>query len=297
MQAETILDAKLNSARLRFVLAVLLYGTIGPVVRFIALPSEVIVLFRGTFGSLFVWLFMRMRGQSLDRRAIRANLRWLVTSGICLGLNWIFLFAAYVHTTVAIASLCNYMAPIIVIALSPVVFGERIGPKRLVCVVAAFVGIMLVSGVLGSGAAEVDLVGIALGLLAAAAFVGIVICNKKIEGVGAFDKVVVQLGTSAATVLPYALAKNGGLPLVGVDVRSWALLACICLVQTGIAYVFYFGAMGELPVTEIALLGYIEPVVSVLGSALFLHEPLGVAGAIGAAMVIVAAAAGEVIRE
>lgn len=297
MQAETILDAKLNSARLRFVLAVLLYGTIGPVVRFIALPSEVIVLFRGTFGSLFVWLFMRMRGQSLDRRAIRANLRWLVTSGICLGLNWIFLFAAYVHTTVAIASLCNYMAPIIVIALSPVVFGERIGPKRLACVVAAFVGIMLVSGVLGSGAAEVDLVGIALGLLAAAAFVGIVICNKKIVGVGAFDKVVVQLGTSAATVLPYALAKNGGLPLAGVDTRSWALLACICLVQTGIAYVFYFGAMGELPVTEIALLGYIEPVVSVLGSALFLQEPLGVAGAIGASMVIVAAAAGEVIRE
>lgn len=297
MQAETILDAKLNSARLRFVLAVLLYGTIGPVVRFIALPSEVIVLFRGTFGSLFVWLFMRMRGQSLDRRTIRANLRWLVTSGICLGLNWIFLFAAYVHTTVAIASLCNYMAPIIVIALSPVVFGERIGPKRLACVVAAFVGIMLVSGVLGSGAAEVDLVGIALGLLAAAAFVGIVICNKKIVGVGAFDKVVVQLGTSAATVLPYALAKNGGLPLAGVDTRSWALLACICLVQTGIAYVFYFGAMGELPVTEIALLGYIEPVVSVLGSALFLQEPLGVAGAIGASMVIVAAAAGEVIRE
>ncbi len=297
MQAETTPDAKLGSARLRFVLAVLLYGTIGPVVRFIALPSEVIVLFRGAFGSLFVWLFMRVRGQTLDRRAIRANLRWLVTSGICLGLNWIFLFAAYVHTTVAIASLCNYMAPIIVIALSPVVFGERIGPKRLACVIAAFVGIMLVSGVLGSGAAEVDLVGIALGLLAAAAFVGIVICNKKIVGVGAFDKVVVQLGTSAATVLPYALVKNGGLPLAGVDVRSWALLACICLVQTGIAYVFYFGAMGELPVTEIALLGYIEPVVSVLGSALFLHEPLGVAGAIGASMVIVAAAAGEVIRE
>ena len=297
MQAETTPDAKLGSARLRFVLAVLLYGTIGPVVRFIALPSEVIVLFRGAFGSLFVWLFMGMRGQSLDRRASRANLRWLVTSGICLGLNWIFLFAAYVHTTVAIASLCNYMAPIIVIALSPVVFGERIGPKRLACVIAAFVGIMLVSGVLSSGAAEVDLVGIALGLLAAAAFVGIVICNKKIVGVGAFDKVVVQLGTSAATVLPYALVKNGGLPLAGVDVRSWALLACICLVQTGIAYVFYFGAMGELPVTEIALLGYIEPVVSVLGSALFLHEPLGVAGAIGAAMVIVAAAAGEVIRE
>jgi len=50
-------------------------------------------------------------------------------------------------------------------------------------------------------------------------------------------------------------------------------------------------------VQEIALLGYIEPVVSVLGSALVLNEPLGIAGAVGAALVIVAAAAGELIQE
>lgn len=286
-----------GGARLRFVIAVMLYGTIGTIVRFINLPSEVIVLFRGACGALFVWLYMHARGEALDRKAIRANARWLVTSGICLGLNWIFLFAAYVHTTVAIASLCNYMAPIIVIALSPLVFGERVGPKRLACVVVAFVGIMLVSGVFGTSATGFDPVGIALGLAAAVAFVGIVICNKKIEGVGAYDKVVVQLGCSAATVLPYALLVNGGLPLAGVDLRSWLLLACVCIVQTGIAYIFYFGAMGELPVHEIALLGYIEPVESVLLSALFLHEPLGVAGAIGAAMVIAAAAAGELIDE
>ncbi len=66
---------------------------------------------------------------------------------VCLGLNWIFLFAAYAHTTIAIASLCNYMAPIIVIAISPVVFGERVGPRRLACVALAFAGIMLVSDV------------------------------------------------------------------------------------------------------------------------------------------------------
>lgn len=286
------------AARLRFVIAVVLYGTIGPITRFIGLPSEVIVLFRGAFGSLFVLAFLHARGGALDRQAIRENLRWLVTSGICLGLNWIFLFAAYARTTIAIASLCNYMAPIIVIALSPVVFGERVGLRRLACVVAAFVGIVLVSDLRGALAGEVDLTGVALGLMAALAFVGIVICNKRMGVVGAFDKVVVQLGTSAALVAPYALVVNGGmLPLAGVDLRSWLLLALLCLVQTGIAYIFYSGSMGELPVQEIALLGYLEPVVSVLGSALILHEPLGLAGAIGAALVITAAAAGELIDE
>ncbi len=286
------------SARLRFVLAVLLYGTIGPITRFIALPSEVVVLFRGTFGSLFVLGFLHAQGAALDRAAIRNNLRWLVASGVCLGLNWIFLFAAYAHTTVAIASLCNYLAPVIVIALSPVVFGERVGPRRLTCVATAFAGILLVSDLRGALAGRVDLTGVALGLAAALAFVGIVICNKRIAGVGAFDKVVVQLGVSAVTVAPYALARNGGmLPLAGVDAQSWLLLALLCLVQTGVAYVFYFGAMGELPVQEIALLGYLEPVVSVLGSALVLHEPLGVAGVVGAAMVIGAAAVGELLEE
>ena len=288
----------LAGARVRFVVAVVLYGTIGPITRLIALPSEVIVLFRGAFGSLIVLAFMHARGGAPDRAAVRAKARWLVTSGICLGLNWIFLFAAYAHTTIAVASLCNYMAPIIVIAISPVVFGERVGPRRLACVALAFVGILLVSDVRSALAGEVDLTGVALGLLAAVAFVGIVVCNKRIEGVGAYDKVVVQLGVSAVLTLPYALVVNGGaLPLLGVDARSWVLLGMLCLVQTGVAYIFYFGSMGELPVQEIALLGYLEPVVSVVGSALFLHEPLGVAGAAGATMVIVASAAGELIRE
>ncbi len=157
----------LAEARMQFVTAVLLYGTIGPLTRFIDVPSEVIVLVRGSFGALLVLLFQLARGRTPDIAAIRDNLGWLVASGICLGLNWVFLFAAYAHTTVAIASLCNYMAPIIVIAISPVVFKERIGPRRLACILAALVGIMLVSDLPSAVAGSVDPTGAALGLAAA----------------------------------------------------------------------------------------------------------------------------------
>jgi len=287
----------LTKARMQFVTAVLLYGTIGPLTRFIHIPSEVIVLVRGSFGAMLVLLFHLARGSRPDIAAIRDNLGWLVASGICLGLNWVFLFAAYAHTTVAIASLCNYMAPIIVIAISPVVFKERVGPRRLACIIAALVGIMLVSDLPAALSGGVDPTGAVLGLAAAVGFVGIVVCNKHIGDVDAFDKVVVQLASSAAVVLPYVLATDGGIPIGGADALSYGLLAVLVLVQTGVAYVLYFGSMGSLPVQEIALLGYIEPVVSVLGSALVLNEPLGIAGAVGAALVIVAAAAGELIQE
>ena len=156
---------------------------------------------------------------------------------------------------------------------------------------------MLVSDLPAGISGGVDLTSAGLGLAAALAFVGIVICNKRIGEVDAFDKVIVQLAASAATVLPYVLISDGGIPLGGADVLSYVLLAVLVVVQTGVAYIFYFGSMGLLPVQEIALLGYLEPVISVLGSALVLHEPLGLAGAIGAALVIIAAAAGETIQE
>ena len=161
----------------------------------------------------------------------------------------------------------------------------------------AFVGIALVSNLPEATSGGVNVVGLALGMLAALSFVGVVFCNRHLHDIESLDRVVVQLSISAAVVLPYALAMNGGLPLAGLDARSWLLLALLCVVQTGIAYIFYFGAMGVLPVLEVALLGYIEPVTSVICSALVLGEPMGVLGWVGAAMVIAAAAAGELVQE
>jgi drug/metabolite transporter (DMT)-like permease len=183
-----------------------------------------------------VLLFQLVRGRKPDVTAIRNNLGWLVASGVCLGFNWVFLFAAYAYTTVAIASLCNYMAPIIVIAISPLVFHEHIGPKRLACIVAAFVGIVLVSDLPGGISGGVDLTGAGLGLAGALAFVGIVICNKRIGEVDAFDKVIVQLGISAVTVLPYVLVRNGGIPIGGAGALSYVLLAVLVVVRAVSVY-------------------------------------------------------------
>ena len=119
-------SVNLNAERGKFIIAVTLYGTIGLFLRQVSLPSEAVALCRGVIGSLFILLYLKLKGSGLNRTAIRSNLRWLLISGVCLGLNWIFLFAAYIHTTVAIASLCNYMAPIIVIAVAPIALRKNI---------------------------------------------------------------------------------------------------------------------------------------------------------------------------
>ena len=280
--------------RFKYITAVVLYGTIGMFVRYVSLPSEAVAFCRGAFGSVFIVLFMHFRGMHGERKAMRENRGLLILSGVLLGFNWIFLFAAYIATTVAIASLCNYMAPLIVVLVSPVVLGEKQNAKKLLCVLLAFCGIILVSGVLSGERANLN--GVILGLLAALCFVGIVICNRKMKGISAYDKAVVQLAVSAVTILPYVLIRNSAASLIP-DTRSALIVLMLGIVHTGFAYCLYFSGMATLPVQTVAVLGYIEPVVSVLCSVLFLREPLGITGWIGAALIILSAAASELIAD
>ena len=284
----------LSTERIKYITAVILYGTIGMLLRYVRLPSENVALCRGILGSAFILEFLKVKGRRVDRTAIRRNLKWLALGGVCLGLNWIFLFSAYMQTTVAIASLCNYMAPIIVILIAPAVLREKLDRRKMPCVLAAFAGIVLVSGVWNGSVGSVS--GLIMGLAAALCFVVIVICNRKIRDIQALDKAVVQLAISAVTILPYVLVKNGGTPL-NLDTGSVLIILVLGLVHTGFAYCLYFSGMGSLPVQTVAILGYLEPVVSVLCSAFFLHETMDAAGWIGAALIIGAAVVSETLPE
>ncbi len=79
--------------RIGFIIAVVLYGTVGMFLRFSGLPSEAVALYRGVLGALFILLYRAVRGEKPDSAAIRRNLPILLLSGVLLGLNWIFLFA------------------------------------------------------------------------------------------------------------------------------------------------------------------------------------------------------------
>ena len=278
----------------KYILSVIIYGTIGYILHFINLPSEIVVLGRGVIGSIFIYLYLRFTRQKMEVEAIKKNLKYLIPSGIALGLNWVFLFASYRVSTVALGSLCNYMAPIILIVISPIVFKEEIVFKKVICVIVAFIGIVLVSGILESDVV-VNVEGIVLGLLAAVCFVLIIIFNKRLRGVPVYDKVIVQLATSAITVLPYAIFNNINTHLI-FDTRSVLLIILLGVVHTGLAYCLYFGSINNIPVQSVAILGYIEPVCGILTSVLLLHEPISFLGIIGGVLIIVSACLCEIME-
>ncbi len=274
-----------NLARIEYILAGIMYGTIGWILHYVNLPSETVVFLRGIIGALFVLVYLKVLKRKLDLSQIRSNLLYLFLSGASLGLNWVFLFAAYRHTSVAIGTLCNYTGPIIVILLAPFLYKEKLHKITILCVLAAAVGLVLISGVLEGEFHGNNMLGIIFGLLSALFFVFLVIFNKKIESVDSYNKTVPQLLSSALMVLPVALIMNRS-GIEKPDIRSVVLVLVLGVVHTGVAYIFYFRAINTLSVKSFSMLGYIEPVVAIFVSAIFLKEPLRASGIIGAVLIL-----------
>ena len=271
----------------KLIASMVIFGTIGIFRRWIALPSASIAALRGIVGAAFLLALTALRGKKLSLGAIRSNLALLLISGALMGVNWIALFEAYRFTSVAVATLCYYMAPVIVILLSPLLLGEALTAKKLVCVAAAILGMVLVSGVLDSGGAG-SVRGVLLGLAAAALYAAVVLINKKMKPIPGLDRSVIQLASAGIVVLPYALLVGFGGTGV-LTARTVLMLVVVCLVHTGLAYALYFGSVERLPAHTLALLSYIDPVVAVLLSALLLHETLTLLTALGAVLIIGAA--------
>lgn len=284
-----------SKATLSYVSALVIYGTLGWVLSFIDVPSEVIALGRAAFGSLFILIMLCATKRGFNGAMVRANLGWLALSGLSLGLNWVLLFAAYRATTVAVASLCNYMAPVILIVVAPIVLQETLSIEKALCAGVAVFGMLLLSGVLSGGAEGVTGTGVMLGLAAAVAFVVMVLGNKKMSPMPVLEKAAVQLVFAMVATVPFVLMRNWGMAL-HTDGLSLVLMLVIGLVHTGFAYCLYFGALEHLKAQTIAVLGYVEPAVSVLCSAFLLHEPLSLLGWLGAALIIGAAAVSEIVK-
>ena len=274
------------SGKIKVFSSMAVFGTIGLFVRCIPLPSAFIAMIRGLVGALFIFLVLKAGKRRLDTAAIKKNALILLLTGIVIGFNWILLFEAYRYTTVATATLCYYFAPIFVLLVSPFLLGEKLSARKLVCVIAALIGMVFVSGVLQTGfSGGREYTGVLFGLGAAVLYASIVILNKKVTGLEAFDITLTELAVAGVVLIPYVLLTQE-VTLSGLGTRAWICLAVVCIVHTGICYTLYFSGLRETSAQSASMLSYIDPIVAIICSALILKEPMGVYGILGAVLVL-----------
>lgn len=282
------------SAKLQLTASMLVFSSIGIVVRYIPMPSSVIAFARGLIGMIFLLLVALVTKNKLSFKNIKNNLLVLAISGAAIGFNWILLFEAYNYTTVATATLTYYLAPFFVMLASPFFLKEKLTLKQFICLIGALVGMVFVSGVIKNGIPEADEIkGILFGLGAALLYATVIVLNKKLKEISAYEKTIMQLGTAAIVVLPYTFLTED-ISAIKFTTLSVILLLVAGIVHTGIAYTFYFNSMKDLKAQTVAIFSYIDPAVAILLSAFVLKEEMDIYGIIGAVLILGSAFVSEI---
>ena len=277
--------AALRKSRLMMLTSMTIFGTIALFVRSIPVSSSEIALYRAVMATALLGAYFWITGQKLDLRAIRKELPLLLVSGVARGFNWILLFEAYRYTTVSVATLSYYFAPVIVTVACPILFHEKMGPKQWLCFVMSTIGIVLITGIGDLSGSSTHFTGILFGLGAAVLYATVILLNKFIKGVAGAQRTFWQFAAAVATLLPY-VAFTGGFHLGSLNAVGWVNLLVIGIVHTGITYCLYFSALKNIPGQEAAILSYMDPLVAVAVSVFLLGERFTLLQMIGSALIL-----------
>ena len=202
-----------------------------------------------------------------------------------MGVNWILLFEAYKFTTVSLATLSYYFAPVIVTVVCPVLFHEKLTGKQILCFIMSTIGLIMITGIGDIGGGSSDFVGILFGLGAAVFYATVILLNKFIKNVEGIPRTFLQFLSAIVILIPY-VAVTSGVTLGGMNAVGWVNLLIVGLIHTGVTYCMYFSSLKELPGQKAAILSYIDPLVAVLISVTILGEKMTVLQVVGGVLIL-----------
>lgn len=260
------------------------FGTLPVFVKNIPLSSAEIALYRAVLAAVLTGIYIAAAKKNAEFKRIRRELPLILVSGAAMGINWILLFEAYRYTSVSVATLSYYFAPVIVIIACPFLFRERLTVKQVFCFVMATAGVVLITGVGGLGSGS-EIKGIALGLSAAVFYASVILLNKRIRTVDGINRTFIQFITAAAVLLPYTAAAEG-FHLMSLDFAGTLNLLAVGFIHTGVTYCLYFSSVTGLTGQQAAVLSYIDPLVAVVMSVTVLGESITPLQAAGGLMIL-----------
>ena len=276
---------KQKTARLRLIVSMAIFGTLGLFVRHIQVSSGELALYRAIMAAVMIGGYLLITGNKIPFKTIKKDIPFLLLSGMAMGINWILLFEAYKYTTVSVATLSYYFAPVIVTLVCPILFKEKMSPKQIICFVMSTLGIVMITGIGDVSTSGTNIIGILFGLGAAMFYATVILINKFIKTVEGLHRTFLQFVAAIIILVPY-VAATSGINLRLLDTIGWGALLVVGIVHTGITYCLYFSSLNELPGQKVAILSYIDPLVAIIISVTLLGESMTVMQAIGGALIL-----------
>ena len=263
---------KVMNPRLMLIISMTIFGTLGIFVRNIPVSSGELALYRAILAALLIAVYLIVTKQKIPFAKIKKEIPLLLLSGVAMGVNWILLFEAYKFTTVSLATLSYYFAPVIVTVVCPILFHEKLTGKQILCFIMSTIGLVMITGIgdIGGGS---DFIGILFGLCAAVFYATVILLNKFIKNVEGIPRTFLQFISAIVILIPYVIITSG-VTLGGMNAFGWINLLIGGLIHTGVTYCMYLSSLKELPGQKAAILSYIDPLVAVVISVTILGEKM-----------------------
>lgn len=272
---------------LQMTLAMVISGTVGWFVLAADQPPAAVVFWRCLFGGLAMLLACAGLGL-LHRNAISWRQAGAAAlGGVALVLNWVLLFSAYGHASIALTTVVYHTQPFMLAGLGILLFAEKMTLNKAGWLLAAFVGMLLI--VTAGASFDTPLGDYRLGVLmalGAAFFYAIAaVITKRLQGVAPHLIVLIQMLVGVVLLAPFAHLSELTLPA-----GTWALLATIGIVHTGLMSTLLYSAIQKIPTSLVGALSFIYPVVAILVDWLALGHRLGGLQMLGSLLILLAAA-------
>lgn len=277
-----------KTAYICIIAAGVLWGTIGIFVRTLTAagfsPMQLIA-FRAYISAAVLVAFLAIKDRSLLKIRLRDS--WCFAgTGIAsfVFFNYCY-FIAIGDTSLSIAAVLLYTAPIFVMVLSLLFFKEKMTGRKTIALILAFLGCVLVTGVFSQNL-FVTKTGIIAGLLS-----GFLYALYSIFGrfaLNRYSSVTVTAYTFVfASIGATPMADLGSLPtIIGGNMGLLGFILLFAVLSGVLPYLLYTKGLSHVESGQASIMASVEPVVATVIGILFFHESLTPWGVLGIAAVI-----------
>jgi drug/metabolite transporter (DMT)-like permease len=257
------------------------FGFVSIIASEVDLDAEVLVFYRCVFAVATIGLVLAVTRRLFVLRR-RATRRYALLLGTTLGVHWFLFFETIKLSSVVLAVLTAYLAPIAVALLGPFFLPERHSAVALLALVPSVGGLALVAF---AGGEDVNARPLAVltGLGTAITYAGLVIGTKRVAArVSAAGLTFWNYTVSGLVMLPLLVTADRIAPTAG-ELGYLVLLGIVFTAVTGYLYVWL---IRKVTAQAIGILAYLEPVSAALLAWALLGEQLTWQSALGGALVI-----------
>lgn len=242
-------------------------------------PPISLVVMRYSAGALFL---AAISAANQGRKEMAKLLRDKLPSMFVLGFIAVASYASQVialsYSSTAEGAIIASTAPVYAAILASVFLRERIGANQiggLVLSLAGVAAIALVGEQAPGGTANNRALGAALMFFGAITYSIYTVLGKKLDA-SSSSVLAVSTGLGVIPFLLWSAFTEPLLPsLATATGRTWATLAALGVLPTGLAVIWYFGLVSKLGAARASTISYLVPVFGLLQSSLLLHEAIG----------------------